>query len=477
MNTPRSRPAIDLHELPLPRGGIPLLGNLLQLSPTRLHLILEAWAREQGNLYQLRLASHTALVVSDWQAIAVILKARPDTFRRFSSIESVFTDMGISGVLSTEGEQWHRQRKLTMRAFDPAHLRDYFPSLVRITERLRQHWLLAAQRQTPVDILADLMCYSLDITAGLAFGTEINTLEGKDTTIQQCLNTIFPAINRRLNTPIPYWRYFKLPADYALDKNLQILRDTVNSFIVQTRTRMKANPGLFNQPTNLIESLISVCDQPDSGFTDEDVYGNVFTILLVGADSTANITAWLGYFLCGNESIQSSVQAEADAVLGKHAVLQDFNLASSLRYIEASAQEAMRLKPSGPVIFLEANCDTSIQHVRIHKGTPVLALMRPDGMKSDHFPEPERFDPERWLGANISTETTPSPKRIVMPFGAGPRLCPGRYLALLQIKMLASMLGHNFTITRADDAIIEERFKFTMEPVNLKVRLTERRPA
>lgn len=472
MNAP-SAPPIELHDLPLPRG-IPVLGNLLQLSATQLHLILEKWGRKHGNFYQLRLASHTALVISDWQAIATILKARPDTFRRFSSIESVFSDMGISGVLSTEGEQWYRQRKLTMRAFDPAHLRDYFPNLVRITERLRQHWLLAAKQQTPVDILADLMCYSLDITAGLAFGTEINTLEGKDTTIQRCLNTIFPAINRRLNTPIPYWRYFKLPADHALDKNLQILQDTVNTFIAQTRVRMNANPVLFNQPTNLIEALIAVCDQPDSGFTDEDVYGNVFTILLVGADSTANVTAWLGYFLCGNERIQASIQAEADKTLGEHMVLQDFNLASSLRYIEATAMETMRLKPSGPVIFLEANCDTSIQHVHISKGTPIFALMRPGGMEPDHFPEPDNFDPERWLDTGNQTEAALSPKRIVMPFGAGPRLCPGRYLALLQIKMLASMLGHNFTITEVSDKAVEERFKFTMEPVNLKVRLKER---
>jgi cytochrome P450 len=67
-----------------------------------------------------------------------------------------------------------------------------------------------------------------------------------------------------------------------------------------------------------------------------------------------------------------------------------------------------------------------------------------------------------------------SAKRIVMPFGAGPRLCPGRYLALLQIKMLASMLGRNFIMERVDQVSIEERFKFTMEPVNLKVKLTKR---
>lgn len=123
-------PATDLQSLPLP-PGIPVLGNLLQLEATRLHLILEDWSRKYGDFYRLK-------VVSDWQAVSEILRARPETFRRFSSIETVFGDMGIADVLSAEDEQWYRQRKLTMRAFDPGHPRNYFPSLVKITERLRQ---------------------------------------------------------------------------------------------------------------------------------------------------------------------------------------------------------------------------------------------------------------------------------------------------------------------------------------------------
>ena len=89
----------DLQSLPLP-PGIPILGNLLQLEATRLHLILEDWARKYGDFYRLKVAARTALVVSDWQAVSEILRARPETFRRFSSIETVFGDMGISGVLS-----------------------------------------------------------------------------------------------------------------------------------------------------------------------------------------------------------------------------------------------------------------------------------------------------------------------------------------------------------------------------------------
>ena len=130
----------ELQNLPKP-PGLPVIGNLLQIDPSRVHLILEDWAARYGNFYQLKIAQQTALVVSEPRVISEVLRAPPDTFRRFSSVDSVFADMGMTGLLSAEGHQWNRQRKLTMRAFDPSRLRDYFPSLIEITERLRQRWL------------------------------------------------------------------------------------------------------------------------------------------------------------------------------------------------------------------------------------------------------------------------------------------------------------------------------------------------
>ena len=471
---------VELQTLPSP-PGLPLLGNLLQIDPSRVHLILEEWAERYGSFYHLKMAHQTALVVSEPQVIAEVLRARPDTFRRFSSVESVFADMGMTGLLSAEGEQWHRQRKLTMRAFDPTRLRDYFPNLIKITERLRQRWLGAMVRGQTVDIQSDLMSYSVDVTAGLAFGSEINSIEGRDQVIRPCLDQVFPIINRRLNSPVPYWRYFKLPSDRALDRNMAALRREVDTFIANARARMKANPDLFVRPSNLIEAFLAVRDLPDSEFTDDDVYGNVFTTLLVGPDSTANVFSWLTYFLCANPEVQNRVQAEASELLGVGPVLEDFAGIAKLKYLDAVASETMRLKPSGPILFLEAKHETRVGHVRVLPGTAIIALTRVGGMAPHNVVEPLRFDPGRWMKAadadqadvpNQSDDATL--KRIAMPFGAGARLCPGRYLALVQIKMLGAMLGRNFRVERVDDSVIAERFKFSMEPVNLRVKLSPR---
>jgi cytochrome P450 len=101
-----------------------------------------------------------------------------------------------------------------------------------------------------------------------------------------------------------------------------------------------------------------------------------------------------------------------------------------------------------------------------------MCLMRPAATDARHFANPGAFEPARWLG-----ESAASAKRVAMPFGAGPRLCPGRYLAMLEIKNLAAMLLAGFEVERVstpdgDDA--REHLAFTMAPVGLRAKLRMR---
>ena len=100
--------------------------------------------------------------------------------------------------------------------------------------------------------------------------------------------------------------------------------------------------------------------------------------------------------------------------------------------------------------------------------------MRHDSLDDQHFAEAGAFDPARWLVEGTSSGA----KRVAMPFGSGPRICPGRYLALTEMKMLLAMLFVHFDIHSVDtpdgrDAA-EERMSFTMVPVGLTMRLRER---
>jgi cytochrome P450 len=105
-------------------------------------------------------------------------------------------------------------------------------------------------------------------------------------------------------------------------------------------------------------------------------------------------------------------------------------------------------------------------------GTLVWCALRHDSVDEQHVTNAPAFEPERWLG-DAATEA----KRATLPFGAGPRICPGRYLALLEIKLAMAMLLGGFEIDAVDtpdggDA--REVMHFTMNPVGLRLRLRER---
>ena len=458
---------MEFSELPAPPGW-PIAGNLFQLKQDRIHLILEDWARKYGAMYRLHAANKRALIVADHAGIMQVLKERPATFRRSKTIESVMEDMGVTGLVSAEGEHWKRQRRLSMQAFNPAHLRTFFPQVVKVTRRLLNRWRTAASTRAAVDVQRELSRYATDVTAGLAFGSDINTIEGSSAVVSH-LNRIFPMIHRRVNTPIPYWRYLKLPADRSFDRALHGLHMAVDEFIAQARARMRADPSLLERPANLIEALVAARDAPDSGFTDDDVFGNVFSTMLAGADGTANTIAWVVYFLCESPEWQRIVQAETDALLRDGDVLHDFD-AFSIPFPNADAviQESMRLKPAFPILLHESNVDTSIGNVRVPAGTIIVLLLRMVGLDSAVFPDAEEFKPARWMQSDAD-------RSYLVPFGSGPRMCVGRPLAMQELKMITTMVARNFDVRRTATTPVEERFEFSMRPLNFTVTFEERR--
>lgn len=451
----------QIADLPGPRG-LPILGNLLQIDTASLHLTAEKWSRQYGECFRFRIGGRQLVVLANPETIAAVLRDRPDGFHRTERLSAIADDMGFSGVFSANGDAWRRQRSMVMASFDPAHIKNYFPMLVKVTERFARRWQRAAAAGTEIALQADLMRYTVDVTAGLAFGADINTLESDDDVIQAHLDKIFPVLFKRLVAPVPYWRWFR---DRKLDRHLDALRRAVDAFIAQARARMT------EEPRNLLEAMIAARDTPGSGLSDADVAGNVLTMLLAGEDTTANTLAWMIYLLHRHPQALARARTEAE-----QAQLHSYEEISRLPFIDACINETMRLKPVAPIIMLQPTRDTEIAGVQLLRKTLVMCLMRAGATDERRFADARAFDPARWLsGAQAS-----SPKRVSMPFGAGPRLCPGRYLAILEMKMVMAMLLSRFDIeavTTPDGREAKEHLAFTMAPVGLRLRLGEKETA
>ncbi len=465
--------------LPGPRG-VPLLGILPQIDKPHFHAQVERWAREFGSVFAFRMGRTRLVVFAEADAMQAILRDRPEGFRRTPRLASISRELGlVAGVFGAEGEAWKRQRKMVMAGFDPRHLRAYFPKLVVVAGRLDRRWRDAARAGRDIDLQPDLMRFTVDAISGLAFGADIDTLSSDDDVIQRHLDTIFPALFRRLLSPLPTWRWWRSAADRAVERSVVAVNTAIAEFVATARQRLADDPSRRERPHNLLEAMVVAADDEGSGIDDKDISGNVMTMLLAGEDTTAHTLAWAIDFLHRHPDALARARTEVDSVLGARDDWTPERFAQ-LRWLDACAQETMRLKPVAPSITLQALRDTVVGDVRLPKGTIVWAAMRSPGLEERHFADAAAFRPQRWLDGDEGVAPPPgalSVNRTVMPFGAGPRVCPGRHLALLEIKMALAVLLGGFEIaslTTAGGGEPDERLSFTMAPEPLTMRLRER---
>ena len=477
-----SPPALrQIKNLPGPRVW-PLVGNALQVKVSRIHLDMERWCVRYGPLFRVYLGRQPLLVVANHQTVSALLRDRPDRFRRPSVTAFISSELGgLPNIFMAEGAEWRNQRRMVVAGFAPKAIKEYFPALVNVGLRLRKRWSEAAAQHASIDLSADLKRYTVDVIAGLAFGQDVNTLESGDNVIQQHLDRILPGISRRSLSAMPYWRYFKLPQDRRLEQSSKALRQAVYGLIDQARQRMQHNPNAADKPANLLEALIAAADQPGSAINNDTVAGNVSTMLLAGEDTTANSIAWLLYFLRTHpEALQRATQ-EVQALAPDCAAFTLQQL-DSLDFLGACIEEAMRLKPVAPFLPLEALVDTTVEDVQVPAGTIVWCVLRHDSVDEKNFKNAAAFDPARWLVSpddvgSAATASRGAGKGISVPFGAGPRTCPGRYLALLEIKIaVAIVLGYFEIESVATDSgqPPKELMGFVMSPERLKMRLKAR---
>ena len=402
------------------------------------------------------------------------LRARPEALRRDAKMDLILSEIGVRGVFNAEGEAWRPQRKLSVAALAQRNLRQLYPSIRTVAERMKLRWEKSAARGDDLDIVEELKRFTVDVTMLIAFGYDANTVEQADHVIQRELEVVFPAISRRIFSIFPTWRYVQMPSDRRLTRALARVREWLERLLSDARARLEAEPERAERPSNFIEAMLTSVDENGKSFSDDVIMSNLITMLLAGEDTTAFTLAWAVHQLCDSPDWAAALRSEADAVIGSANVAVDLDAANRLTRASAVANETMRLRPVAPFLGFLANADMALGDISVPKGTGVVALLRPPALDPTNFVDPLAFRPERWLGdldgpQNVSAH---------LPFGSGPRMCPGRSLALLEMKAFLSMLYKNFAVERVGASTgVSELFGFTMSPAGLKIRLRPRERA
>lgn len=467
---PHSDHSIKITDLPAP-PGLPLLGNMFQIDMSRMHLIFREWSKVYGDMFRIKLPQGDALVISDPKIIQDILRDRPDTFRRIKTFAPFFEEIDGHGVFSQEGEIWERHRRIIVPALNLTHIQDFDSILNMYVKRLYNKWLEASQNRTVMDLDSELTSFTGDVAINSTLGQDLNLLEGKSNPLRDAMEVIFERIVARALAPFPYWRYIKLPKDRALDRALIVVNKALKDLIQQARDHMQDKNN--SEAKNFLDALVSWKDSDGRVLSEHDIHGNAMTMIAAGNDTTGHTLSWIIYNMATHPAIQQKMQQEADNMLGESKWLESKEQFRHGSYIDAVIREAMRIKPVAPLQPHEPNMDVEIDNVFVPKGTILFIATDQPSVDDRNFSDAQSFEPERWSG-KIPEGYHHKPKAS-MSFGYGPRLCPGRMLALTQIASVTTMVARNFNVSLIKNhPPVEEAFAFTMHPTKIRVQFAAR---
>jgi cytochrome P450 len=397
-----------------------------------------ALKRRYGDAVYLRFGPYRAYTFFHPDAVREVLVSKAKHFRRFPRPMQVLAQWNGNSVLITEGDEWLRQRRMVQPAFHVGRFDRYASCMVAATRQRLESWLRIMETTGSLEMEIDqqMTGLTLEIIARTMFDAEVSA-DASD--LGRAVAVLSEIAVKEMQSPwtSPDW----LPLPHKRRKRWAIKRldETVRRFIRERRAAGVDRGDLLSM------LLLAVDEEGDGGrFTDEQARDQCMTLLIAGHDTTAAGLTWLFYCLARHPQASALVHQELDAVLGGRApAAADL---ARLRYTERVVKETLRLYPPAVGVFArQAVDDVDIAGYTLPAGSLVQLFSYICQRDPRWFPEPERFDPDRFLPERQRA----LPVFAYFPFGGGPRVCVGNAFATMEMTLVAATLLQHFNVELA----------------------------
>jgi cytochrome P450 len=380
-----------------------------------------------GDVVRVKMGPTDAYFIYHPDHIYQVLVEQVERFPRSKTVKRVLGNMIGQGLLITDGSYWRKQRKLLQPAFHHKRIEAYGTEMVNLTAKLIEGWKPGEIR----DISADMQRLALDIVSKTLFDT---VDEGFAQRVHEVAVRLQDSSGRRLRTPIDL-DWIPSPSNRQYFTDLKVLDDIIWEIINQHR-KDNVDKGDF------LSMLMNIRDENGEGMTDQQVRDEAITLFLAGHDTTALALAWAFYLLYTHPEVAQKLRAEVDRVLGDR--LPTVADLPALQYTDWVFKEVMRLYPSAYFASREVAEETQMGGHTLKKGGQLFYLAYHIHRDTRFFPEPERFNPDRWDN-NFEKSL---PKCAYVPFSAGPHICIGNQFALMEGRLLLAMIAGRWNFER-----------------------------
>ncbi|XP_025262469.1 cytochrome P450 4C1-like isoform X1 [Camponotus floridanus] len=440
--------------------GMPIAGNAFQthISEEEKWKLLCAFSNVYYPIFKISIFSIFIVFIRHPDDLETILSSTNHIEKGFF-YDALHSWLG-TGLLTSKGVKWHTRRKILTPTFHFNILNQFVDILMKEGDCMTKS-LIGVGGTVVKDLLPFISEHTLNAICETAMGVSLRTLGEFQ---QKYRNAIYDMIELAFYRAFRPWfrnnMIFSLSSQGRKQKKiLKILHGFTEKIIAERKLYHERTNGQYlknlesdkEATTNDVEAFgikkkrlamldLLLAASQEYSLTDLDIREEVDSFMFAGHDTTATGIMFTLLLLAEHKDIQKRVRLEVDDVMQENGGKLNMRSLQNLSYLERCLKEALRLYPSVPTLTRYTGNDVKLQSYVVPAGTFVALNIYAVHRDSNFWPNPDVFDPDRFLPEKIKNRHPYS----YIPFSAGSRNCIGQRFGLLEMKAIVAPLVHNF---------------------------------
>jgi len=406
-------------------------------------------AQKYGDVAGMRIGNFRTVFLNHPDLIEDVLVNKARLYHKGRILQSNKYLFG-EGLLTSEGDFWLRQRRLSQPAFHRERIAAYAATMAEYTEEMLATWRGGEER----DVHEEMINLALRIVCKTLFDADV-TRDAKE--VGETLDILLEiAANFGRTVLVPLW--VPTPRNLRAKLGVRRLEKVIYRIIAERRAGGRDGAGLDRG--DLLSTLLQVQDEDGTRMSDRQLRDETITLFLAGHETTANTLSWTWWLLAQNPAVEKRFHEELDGVLGgRTPTVEDL---PKLPFLGHVLTESLRLYPTAWGMARLAAEDHEIAGYPVHTGYGVAFAQWVVHRDARWFDAPLEFRPERWENGLAKQ----LPRFAYFPFGGGPRQCIGNTFALMEASVVLATVGQKFRFALVPGHKVTPLASITMRPRN-----------
>jgi cytochrome P450 len=439
---------------PIAPGRLPGLGHLGALARDPLGYL--ARLRSVADVVTIYLGPRPVYVLTSHGLVRDMLVSQSESFTRGTLFERAGKVLG-QGLLISEGELHHRQRRLLQPAFHHTQIARYAALMAEAAQTLSRTWSPGRS----IDVNHELHTMGLTVVCRGLFHTDLG--QAAVARIERALVHLNQGVLWQTLYPFDWLARLPIAVNRRLQRAITDVREIVAELITACRTASEGGDGVLAM---LLQARDEETGQPMS---DDQVQDEVLTLLLAATETSSTTLSWLFYELDRHPKIERAVARELDDTLGNRPITYDD--LRSLELTKRAINETLRLHTPNSILTRRAGRELQLGQFRIPAGAEVA--FSPTAIHRDPtvYDDPLAFKPDRWAPENSAHLG----RHMFIPFGIGKHKCIGDSFAITEMGITAATVLRDWRLSLEPNVCVRERPWVIVQPHGLRMTPFPRR--